>query len=262
MNEMSPNLCPSCGSALDSESKFCQQCGLSVASNAPSSVKLVDSSSSVICPKCNTQLNPTATFCWNCGQQIGVTTAATSESKKPIAIILAVCLGVALVYIFLSRNSSNKTTVSSPTTTLERNLSSVINSATQPDPNKLTNAKVEQAVNQLTSNLRVGGNIGVEGIQELPQENAARADLRFANFQYKSDTAGTPVSSDRRAPEKPEINDPNFYDKMYKYGTQQVQTRNYSGQGFAILKHYSDGRWVLKEVHWEFNGWSGNVDIK
>lgn len=259
---MSPNLCPSCGSALDSESKFCQQCGLRLASNAPSSVNLVDSSSSIICPKCSTQLNPTATFCWNCGQHIGVTTAATSESKKPIAIILAVCLGVALVYIFLSRNSSNKTTVSSPTTTLERNLSSVINSATQPDPNKLTNAKVEQAVNQLTSNLRVGGSIGVDGIQELPQENAARADLRFVNFQYKSDSAGTPVSSDRRAPEKPETNDPNFYDKMYKYGTQQVQTRNYSGQGFAILKHYSDGRWVLKEVHWGFNGWSGNVDIK
>lgn len=257
---MPPNLCPGCGSALDSESKFCQSCGWNVASLASSST-IHAPSSYINCPKCHEQINSSAPFCWNCGQQISVAPAATSERKKPIAIILAVCLAVAVIYILLSRNS-NKTTVSSPTTTLERNLSSVINSATQTDTNKLTNAKVEQAVNQLTSNLRVGGSIGVDGIQELPQENAARADLRFASFQYKSDMAGTPVSSDRRAPEKPEINDPNFYDKMYKYGTQQVQTRNYSGQGFAVLKHYSDGRWVLKEVHWEFNGWSGNVDIK
>jgi hypothetical protein len=166
-----------------------------------------------------------------------------------------------LLYILLSRNA-NQGSVSSSSTSLERNLSSVINSATQPNANALTNAKVEQAINQLTSNLRVSGSINVDGIQELPQENAARADLRFVNFQYKSDMAGSPVSSEKKAPEKPEVNDPNFYDKMYKYGTQQVQTRNYSGQGFAVLKHYSDGRWVLKEVHWEFNGWVGNVDMR
>jgi hypothetical protein len=185
-----------------------------------------------------------------------------SQQKKPVLIILAaIVIGVVLLYVLFSRNS-DRTSVTSTTTSLEKSLNSVINNATQPNTNSLTNAKVEQAVNQLTSNLRVNGAISVEGIQELPQENAARADLRFANFQYRSDMAGTPVSSDKRAPEKPEVNDPNFYDKMYKYGTQQVQTRNFSGQGFAVLKHYSDGRWVLKEVHWEFNGWTGNVDIK
>jgi hypothetical protein len=261
MNDMLPNLCPGCGSALDSETKFCQQCGLSVASTGPSSDNVAKTAQSTNCPKCDTQLSPSAIFCWNCGQQIGVARAANSERKKPIAVILAVCFGVALIYILMSRDS-NRTTISSPATTIERNLTSVIKSATETDTNKLTNAKVEEAVNRLTGNLRVGGSIGVEGIQELPQENAARADLRFVNFQYKSDAAGTPVSSDKQAPKKPEINDPNFYDQMYKYGTQQVQTKNYSGQGFAVLKHYSDGRWVLKEVHWGFNGWTGNVDIK
>lgn len=261
MNDMPPNLCPGCGSALDSESKFCQQCGLNVTSSVTSSTPNALPSRSTNCPKCHEQINSSATFCWNCGHQISLATPATFERKKPIAVIIAVCLGIALIYIILSRNS-NRATVNSPATTIERNLTSVINSATQTDTNKLTNAKVEEAVNRLTANLRVGGTIGVDGIQELPQENAARADLRFVNFQYKSDAAGTPVSSDKQAPKKPQINDPNFYDQMYKYGTQQVQTKTYSGQGFAVLKHYSDGRWVLKEVHWGFNGWSGNVDIK
>jgi hypothetical protein len=258
MDEMPPNMCPGCGGALDAESRFCQHCGFNVTS---ADVTPSITPTTINCPKCQEQINSKATFCWNCGQQIGVTSQSPSQQKKPIAIIVAIVVGVVLLYILLSRNSGNSS-VSSSTTSLEKNLSSVINSATQPNTNSLTNAKVEQAINQLTSNLRVGGTISVEGIQELPQENAARADLRFSNFQYKSDMAGSPVSSDRKAPEKPEVNDPNFYDKMYKYGTQQVQTRNYSGQGFAVLKHYSDGRWVLKEVHWEFNGWVGNVDIR
>jgi hypothetical protein len=74
--------------------------------------------------------------------------------------------------------------------------------------------------------------------------------------------AGTPLRSDRKAPEKPQINDPNFYDKAYQYGTQQVHAKTYSGPGFAVLKHYNDGRWVLKEVHWQFNGWVGDVEVK
>src|SRR6266545_7797760 len=108
MNEMPPNQCPGCGSALDSESKFCQSCGLNVAS--PESGSTIHAPSLYInCPKCHEQINSTATFCWNCGQQISVTTAATTEHKKPIAVILAICLAVALIYIFLSRNSSNRT---------------------------------------------------------------------------------------------------------------------------------------------------------
>ncbi len=48
----------------------------------------------------------------------------------------------------------------------------------------LTNAKVETAVNYLTSDYRLGGRISVKGIQELPQQNAAVADLQFDQFEY------------------------------------------------------------------------------
>lgn len=199
-------------------------------------------------------------FCPQCGQPTAVTNVE-SDRRQVIIIVLAVCFGIGLIYILLSRNSSNRVIISSPGTTSPPSASSIVSSVAEAT-NQLTNAKVERAVTQLTSNLRVAGAISVEGIQELPQENSARADLRFKNFQYKSDMAGTPLSSNRQAPEKPQINDPSFYDKMYRYGTQQVYTKNYSGPGFAVLKHYNDGRWVLKEVHWEFNGWVGDVDIK
>jgi hypothetical protein len=220
MDQLSPQKCSGCSSALEAASKFCPQCG-----------------------------QPT------------VVTNVEPDHQRVIIIILAVCFGIGLLYFLLARNSSNRVIVSSPGTTSPPSSSSIVSSIAEAT-NQLTNVKVERAVNRLTSNLRVAGGISVEGIQELPQENSARADLRFTNFQYKSDMAGTPLSSNRQAPEKPQINDPNFYDKMYRYGTQQVYTKNYSGPGFAMLKHYNDGRWVLKEVHWQFNGWVGDVDIR
>lgn len=218
----------------------------------------MDQLSSQKCFGCGGPLDSASKFCPQCGRQTAVTNI---ESRKVITIVMAVCFGIALVYVLLSHNSSNRVIVSSPATTPPPSASSIVSSIAEAT-NQLTNAKVERAVTQLTSNLRVAGAITVEGIQELPQENSARADLSFTNFQYKSDMAGTPLSSNRQAPEKPQVNDPNFYDKMYRYGTQQVYTKSYSGPGFAVLKHYNDGRWVLKEVRWQFNGWAGDVDIR
>lgn len=254
--------CPRCGSALDGDSRFCQQCGLGLSPAEQARATEFQPSTHTTCPNCNEQISEKAAFCWNCGQRVSrLPEPAGTERKKAVALILGACLAVAVLYILLSRNTG-RTNVTSPITTYERNVGSIINSATQPDSNKLTNAKVEDAVGKMTSNLRVGGSVVVDGIQELPQENAARADLRFNGFQYKSDMAGTPLTNDKQTPKKPEINSPNFYDEMYKYGTQQIQVKNYSGQGTAILKHYSDGRWVLKEVHWEFNAWVGTVDVR
>ncbi|HEU4834920.1 MAG TPA: hypothetical protein VFS90_10910 [Pyrinomonadaceae bacterium] len=177
------------------------------------------------------------------------------------SLIMIVGVGVLIVILVLSRQQRS-TGPTSFIQTSEGSSSSTINPFTQPNRQALTTAKVQEAVARLTSNLRVGGAIVVEGIQELPQESAARADLRFEGFQYKSDQMGTPVSSDKQSPKKPDVNSPNFYDEMYRYGTQQVQAKNYSGPGYAVLKHYSDGRWVLREVHWQLNGWSGTVEIK
>jgi len=203
-----------------------------------------------------------AEFCANCYRQARTAPAkAASDARKNVAIVIVVCVVILAFYFLLSRNTGS-TNITSRITTSEGSISNVINKAAQSDANNLTNAKVEDAIGKMTGNLRVTGSISVDGVQELPQENGARADLRFSSFEYKADQAGTPVPKDKQAPKKPEINSPNFYDEMFKYGTQQIQVKSYSGPGFAVIKHYSDGRWVLKEVHWQFHSWVGAVDIR
>ena len=109
---------------------------------------------------------------------------------------------------------------------------------------------------------RKGGGATVLGIQELPQENAARADIRFDGFQYNANGAGTPVSKDKKGPPEPAINDPNYYQKMAEYGTGQMQVKKFSGKGVGILKHYNDGRWVLTEVHFDFEVLKADLEIQ
>jgi hypothetical protein len=130
-----------------------------------------------------------------------------------------------------------------------------------PEPPKLTNERVQLGVDRVLAWTQKGGRAIVLGIQELPQESAARADIRFDGFQYNSDQAGTPISKNKKPPKKPDVNSPNFYDEMFKYGTQQIKTSTYSGSGVAILKHYNDGRWVLTGVNFNFNTINANVEV-
>lgn len=127
---------------------------------------------------------------------------------------------------------------------------------------KLSNEKVQRAADQAVEWTRKGGGAQVVGIQEIPQENTARADIEFNGFQYNSDDSGNPVPKDRSTPRKPDLNSPNFYDELYKYNTQQVHVETYSGQGVATLKHYNDGRWVLTGVHWGFHGTNATVEVQ
>lgn len=122
--------------------------------------------------------------------------------------------------------------------------------------------KVQRAVDKALDWTRKGGGATVLGIQELPQENAARADIRFDEFQYNANGAGTPVSKDKKGPPEPSINDPDYYRKMAEYGLGQMQVKRYSGKGVGILKHYNDGRWMLTEVHFDFEGVKADIEIQ
>ena len=262
--------CPKCHQSVSSDSRYCKYCAFDFAGPEPATSDL---SAGLFCPECGEEVGANAVFCGNCGQTIGNfrSSAAISQSKLNtshillISGVLAVTVIAVLIILLLNRatpnTQSNTTVQTSSDRKISVNAQPVIRPA-QPERGTLTNASVETAINKLTNNLRIGGSLTVVGIQELPQDNAARADIRFNGFQYKSDMAGTPLSKDKSTPKEPDVKSPNFYDEMYKYGTQQVQTRNYSGQGFAVLKRYNDGRWVLKEVHWEFNAWAGNVEIQ
>lgn len=81
-------------------------------------------------------------------------------------------------------------------TSCNKGMSSVGSSNDQPvgvtesaaeGPPKLTNGRVQRAVDRALDWTQKGGRAIVLGIQELPQENAARADIRFDGFQYNSD---------------------------------------------------------------------------
>ena len=130
-----------------------------------------------------------------------------------------------------------------------------------PEPPKLSNERVQLAVDKVLAWTQKGGRAIVLGVQELPQESAARADIRFDGFQYNSDQAGTPISKNKKPPKKPDVKSPNFYDEMFKYGTQQTKTSTFSGSGVAILKHYNDGRWVLTGITFNFNTINANVEV-
>jgi hypothetical protein len=150
-----------------------------------------------------------AAFCSNCGKDLrgGSEFSIANVRKRGVGLLLVIGFALVLLYFFISRNTSRSNSYSS--TSSEQNVASIINSVTHPNT-ALTNSKMEDAVARLTSNLRAGGNIAVDGIQETTTGECRRAELRFVNFQYKSDMAGTPLSSDKTTPKKPDVNSPSF----------------------------------------------------
>jgi hypothetical protein len=127
---------------------------------------------------------------------------------------------------------------------------------------RLAVENVQKAVDRVLDWTRKGGGATVLGIQELPQENAARADIRFNDFQYNSDTLGNPVSKDKKTPPNPDIGDPNYTRKRLQHANNATLVRRFSGKGVGILKRYNDGRWMLTEVHFDWVGVSRNIEIQ
>lgn len=126
-------------------------------------------------------------------------------------------------------------------------------------PNQgLTNSKVETAVADLLSDWRMGGSVSVRGIQEIPQQNSAVADLQFNSFEYGVTFEGGLLRKKDFKPRKPSGDAIPHPDEMFP---QRKVT--YSKDGKATFSKYNDGRWVLKEVNWGFDsGIKGNVEIR
>src|SRR5690606_13377955 len=109
----------------------------------------------------------------------------------------------------------------------------------------LTNSKVEAAVTDLLRDWRLGGSVTVRGIQEIPQQNAAVADLQFNSFEFGvNGTDELLRAKDFKPPKKSGEMIPS-YEEMFP-----PKKITYSKQGKATLTKYNDGRWVLKSVNW------------
>lgn len=97
--------------------------------------------------------------------------------------------------------------------------------------NKLTEARAQKALNRFVADF--SGQATVQGIQEIPQENSAKADIKFASFKYK--------------------------DQMMGY------SMDYSELGTAIFSKYNDDRWVLTRVEvpgYRGNHWDVNIPVE
>jgi hypothetical protein len=103
-----------------------------------------------------------------------------------------------------------------------------VSSYIDPDAGKLTNEKAQRAIQRWMNN----GTVSVQGIQEVPQENAAKVDITFHDFHW---------------------NDRNW------------GARKYSGPAMAVFTHYNDGRWVLVKLQTSqgFNStWWDNINVE
>ena len=217
--------CPQCEKAVDADSKFCKYCACELTpADQPSKTNEV---AQRFCPHCEGTVGARAEFCGSCGESLPkdsqvssvdekVTsdeattppriTGVTGNQKTAILVVagLAVVgvIGLIVVVILIAALSSqSKGPLSSnPLTTS-------------------TNLTTEKAQRTLSGWVSKGG-VTVIGVQEVPAENAAVAQLSFTNFAYK-------------------LRDPMF-------GGQNDKT--YSGPGNAIFTHYTDGRWVLTKV--------------
>lgn len=124
----------------------------------------------------------------------------------------------------------------------------------------LTSAKVETAVNSLVGDFRLGGRVSVKGVQELPQQNAAVADLQFDNFEYGITNEGGLIKAKDFAPKSMPKDHTNYPTMEEMFPQRKI---SYSQDGKATLSHYTDGRWVLKDVRWGLDtGINGNVEIR
>jgi len=80
---------------------------------------------------------------------------------------------------------------------------------------KLTDDRVKAALTKWNSDCAAS----VAGIQEMPQQNMARASLYFSHCEF-----------------------------AFHFKNAQPGTRDYSGSAEAVFTHYNDGRWVLTQV--------------
>lgn len=125
------------------------------------------------------------------------------------------------------------------------------------DDSPLAVAKVQRVVDKALDWTRKGGSATVLGVQELPQENAARADINFNGFQYATDYYGQLISAEKKVKPIPKDRLPSP-DELFG----QPKVASFSGKGEGILKHYSDGRWVLTAVHFNFVGVSADIEVR
>jgi len=109
-------------------------------------------------------------------------------------------------------------------------LLSCVGGLSQLSSGKLTKERAQAALNQWAGTTG-RGQVTALGIQDVPAQNGARADVQFTNFTFNGD-----------------------------FGPETVSTT-----GYATFSHYNDGRWVLATVFVQgrdFYTWTPNSEVR
>jgi len=225
------------------------------------------------CPNCRTYIDADSRFCKHCAFNLATNNPALKsrpESRKSFGggeylprLLLVAIIGLLLagvLYVVGKRRPSSSSEVYVTTgSSNSRSAASTNNSRSSAVSNSgssLSRGRVEDAVKRMLSNLKQGGDVSVDGIQELPQQNSAVADLSFNAFEYAADDYGRPVASNKYNPK------PLPTDRLPTPGEMfQPRIKLFTGRGNAMLTRYNDGEWVLKEVRWAGVGWQGAVKV-
>jgi hypothetical protein len=95
---------------------------------------------------------------------------------------------------------------------------------------RLTTSRAQATLNKWMASR--AGKVEVLGVQEFPQQNNAKADLKFASLPVKDAIWG--------------------------------RADSYSGSGTAIFTHYTDGRWVLTEIDipYQISTWWKDINME
>jgi hypothetical protein len=174
---------------------------------------------------------------------VGCSRAETnSNASSPVAVSFNAGLSSN------NSNAQNPVTHSSGEESWRTNRNAPPRVVLQSSSGQLIKESVERAVNQLVSSYRMSGSIEVEGIQEQPQSNSAIADLRFVNFEYPITYEGQLIKAANFRP--PAKRSGGLPSPAEMFPPRRV---SYSRMGKAQLAKYTDGRWVVKRVSWDFD---------
>lgn len=190
--------CPRCGKVVDPDARFCKYCAFDLAQSEQCSQTTTAQQS--FCPHCGGEVGDNAVFCGSCGGTLpaGHERAPAKVQKSRLGATLIACFAIGGIVVFclllllFGSRKSPQIVVAQSSNSSEQSVSSTSTSSrtTQTDSNQLTNAKVEDAVGSMVSNLQVGGSFRVEGIQELPQEMPPRRTFDSMVFNTRQTWPG------------------------------------------------------------------------
>jgi hypothetical protein len=177
------------------------------------------------CPQCHSDVDADSRFCKNCAFDLRTLSKAAHSSAKALPdsvpktsriLLLLLIVGGIMGFLLILYGVTNRQRSSSGESTSSSSISFS-------DRSLLTSERASKAINKWADSAKSFGcqtepcTVKIDGgVREIPQQNAAVAELSFIKFVYQP--------------------------------SDEQNQLIYSGRGTATFSRYTDGRWVLTEI--------------